>query len=144
MLVVDAIEAALAAVEENRRVPACRSGKQWLVLKMLSGRRRHQSARAARGSAVSAGVSSSLLLQKTGEKPIEGPTKRPSTGSIEERAAPAGWGAPAELVVGILSTVRKLESEDRCPNLLPKDRPLALGRGHVTVSIGAAWLVPRD
>lgn len=148
MLVVDAMEAALAAVEENRRVPACRSGKQWRVLKMLSGRRRHRSARAARGSAVSAGVSSSLLLQKTGEKPIEGPTKRPSTGSIEERAAPAllplQAGALAELVVGILSTVRKLESEDRCPNLLPKDRPLALGRGHVTVSIGAAWLVPRD
>ena len=33
------MEAALAAVEENRRVPACRSGKQWRVLKMLSGRR---------------------------------------------------------------------------------------------------------
>ena len=89
MLVVDAMEAALAAVEENRRVPACRSGKQWRVLKMLSGRRRH------RGSAVSAGVSSSLLLQKTGEKPIEGPTKRPSTGSIEERAAPAALAARA-------------------------------------------------
>lgn len=89
MLVVDAMEAALAAVEENRRVPVCRSGKQWRVLKMLSGRRRH------RGSAVSAGVSSSLLLQKTGEKPIEGPTKRPSTGSIEERAAPAALGARA-------------------------------------------------
>ena len=42
----------------------------------------------------------------------------------------------------VQSWVRKLESEDRCPNLLPKDRPLALGRGHVTVSIGAAWLVP--
>ena len=56
---------------------------------MLSGRRRH------RGSAVSAGVSSSLLLQKTGEKPIEGPTKRPSTGSIEERAAPAALAARA-------------------------------------------------
>ena len=87
MLVVDAMEA--AAVEKNRRVPACRSGKQWRVLKMLSGRRRH------RGSAVSAGVSSSLLLQKTGEKPIEGPTKRPSTGSIEERAAPAALAARA-------------------------------------------------
>ena len=38
---------------------------------------------------------------------------------------------------------RKLESEleflvDRCPKLLPKRRPLALGRGHVTAAIGHA------
>ena len=36
------------------------------------------------------------------------------------------------------------ESEDRCPNLLPKAHwPLALGRGHVTDAIGL-WKFPRD
>lgn len=80
-------------------------------------------------------------------RPERNPSRVQPSGRAQgplKSALPLHAGALAELVVGILSTVRKLESEDRCPNLLPKDRPLALGRGHVTVSIGAAWLVPRD